>query len=151
MTSIAAQLRTRLDDAPEDFSIILGGPLFQLLRRAHIAGDALELVRRRMVLMALLAWLPLLLLAAMEGNALGGAAAVPFVYDLQVHARNVEASDCLEDRGQDLAERDAGDDAQEHPGAEVALESAQRLARRFGSEDFRLRRHGSVTVSIRKD
>jgi hypothetical protein len=87
MTSIAAQLRTRLDDAPEDFSIILGGPLFQLLRRAHITGDALELVRRRMMLMALLAWLPLLLLAAMEGNALGGAAAVPFVYDLQVHAR----------------------------------------------------------------
>jgi hypothetical protein len=40
-----------------------------------------------MAFLALLAWLPLLLLAALEGNALGGAAAIPFVYDLQAHAR----------------------------------------------------------------
>ena len=32
--------------APEDFSLVLGGPLFQLLRRSHLAGNALELVRR---------------------------------------------------------------------------------------------------------
>jgi len=31
------------DDPPETpigFSLVLGGPLFQLLRRAHLAGDA---------------------------------------------------------------------------------------------------------------
>ena len=32
-----------------DFSLVLGGPLFQLLRRAHMSGDALELMRRRVV------------------------------------------------------------------------------------------------------
>ena len=32
---------------PYDFSVVLGGPLFQLLRRAYLCGDALELLRRR--------------------------------------------------------------------------------------------------------
>ena len=36
-------------DERQDFSLVLGGPLFQLLRRMHVSGDALELVRRRIV------------------------------------------------------------------------------------------------------
>jgi hypothetical protein len=32
---------------PPEFSLVLGGPLFQLLRRAHLAEDALLLVRQR--------------------------------------------------------------------------------------------------------
>ena len=31
---------------PEDFSLVLGGPLIQLLRKAHLEGDALELLHR---------------------------------------------------------------------------------------------------------
>ena len=72
---------------PPDFSLVLGGPLYQLLRRAHISGDALELVRRRAVVLALLAWLPLLVLSALEGRALGESVAVPFLRDLEVHIR----------------------------------------------------------------
>ena len=34
---------------PQDFSLVLGGPLFQLLRRSHLSGNALELVRRRVI------------------------------------------------------------------------------------------------------
>ena len=34
---------------PPDFSLVLGGPLFQLLRRAHLSDDALGLVRLRIV------------------------------------------------------------------------------------------------------
>ena len=49
------------EDAP-DFSLVLGGPLFQLLRRAHLTDDALSLLRQRMLVGALLCWLPLLLL-----------------------------------------------------------------------------------------
>jgi glycogen operon protein len=30
---------------PGDFSLVLGGPLFQLLRRSQLSGDALELMR----------------------------------------------------------------------------------------------------------
>jgi hypothetical protein len=72
---------------PQDFSLVLGGPLFQLLRRAHVTGDALELVRRRTIVVALLAWLPLLVLSALEGHALGGSVAVPFLRDVDVHIR----------------------------------------------------------------
>ena len=72
---------------PADFSLVLGGPLFQLLRRSHLSGDALELVRQRIIVISLLAWLPLLLLSALEGQALGGSAAVPFLLDVEVHVR----------------------------------------------------------------
>ena len=72
---------------PQDFSLVLGGPLFQLLRRTHISGDALELMRRRTIVIALLAWLPLLVLSALEGHALGESVAVPFLRDVDVHVR----------------------------------------------------------------
>jgi hypothetical protein len=71
----------------EDFSIVIGGPLFQALRRAHLTGNALELVRRRIVVFALLAWLPLLALSILDGKAWGDAVAVPFLYDIDAHAR----------------------------------------------------------------
>ena len=70
-----------------DFSLVLGGPLFQLLRRAHLSDDALTMARQRIVVISLLAWLPLLLLAALEGHALGGSVAVPFLLDVEVHVR----------------------------------------------------------------
>jgi hypothetical protein len=73
-------------EAP-DFSLVLGGPLFQLLRRAHLTGDTLELMRRRVFVIPLLAWLPLLVLSALEGQALGGSAAVPFLLDVEAHIR----------------------------------------------------------------
>ena len=72
---------------PQDFSLVLGGPLFQLLRRSHLSGNALELVRRRVIVISLLAWLPLLVLSALEGHALGGNVAVPFLLDVDVHIR----------------------------------------------------------------
>src|SRR5262245_3361857 len=70
-----------------DFSLVLGGPLFQLFRRAHLAGDHLELLRRRIVVVALVAWLPLLLLSVTQGTAVGSAVAVPFLLDIDVHVR----------------------------------------------------------------
>ena len=73
--------------APPDFSLILGGPLYQLLRRAHLSGDALELLRRRVTVAALLTWLPLLVLSIAEGHAWGDSVKVPFLYDVDVHAR----------------------------------------------------------------
>jgi hypothetical protein len=74
-------------DTSTDFSLVLGGPLFQLLRRAHLAGGSLELLRRRVLMISLLAWLPLLVLSALEGQVLGGNATVPFLLDLEVHIK----------------------------------------------------------------
>ena len=73
--------------APPDFSLVLGGPLFQLLRRTHLADDALMMVRQRIIVIALFAWLPLLLLSALEGNLWGDSSGVPFLFDVEVHIR----------------------------------------------------------------
>ena len=70
-----------------DFSLVLGGPLFQLFRRAHLSGDALELTRRRVVIISMFAWLPLLVLSALEGHAAGTKMAVPFLRDVDVQVR----------------------------------------------------------------
>ena len=71
----------------QNFSLVLGGPLYQLFRRAHLADDALLLVRQRIVVISLIAWLPLLLLCALQGHLLGDAVAVPFLLDTEVHVR----------------------------------------------------------------
>jgi hypothetical protein len=80
---------------PPDFSLVLGGPLFQLLRRAHLADDALMMVRQRVIVIALLAWLPLLVLSAMEGKLLGGRVSVPFLLDAEIHIRFLVAMPLL--------------------------------------------------------
>lgn len=72
---------------PPDFSLVHGGPLFQLLLRSHLSDDALELARQRIIVIALLAWLPLLLLSALEGQLIGGSVAVPFLMDVEVHIK----------------------------------------------------------------
>jgi len=72
---------------PYDFSLILGGPLYQLLRRAYLSGEALELLGRRILVISLLAWLPLLVLTVWAGQALWGSATVPFLLDVEVHVR----------------------------------------------------------------
>ena len=72
---------------PPDFSLILGGPLFQLLRRAHLSGDAADLVWRRVIALALITWLPLLVLSIAEKHAWGDSVRVPFLFDVDVHAR----------------------------------------------------------------
>ena len=71
----------------ENFSLVLGGPIYQLFIRARINTDTLGLVKRRVIVISLLTWLPLLLLSVWTGDAAGGASKVPFFYDVDVHAR----------------------------------------------------------------
>lgn len=71
----------------DDFSVVLGGPLYQLVRRAHLSGDALQLLRRRIITASVVTWLPLLILAALSGRAWGNAVTVPFLLDIDAHAR----------------------------------------------------------------
>jgi len=68
-----------------DFSLVLGGPLYQLLRKAHLEGDHLELLPRRMLTLTLIAWLPLLLLTLASSAA--GATRLSFFRDVEVHVR----------------------------------------------------------------
>ena len=72
---------------PTDFSLVLGGPIFQLFRRSHLTGDALQLLHRRLITITLLAWLPLLLLAVLDSQAAGHAGRLSFFHDIEVHIR----------------------------------------------------------------
>jgi len=91
MTASEPKDGSRLVGHTTDFSLVLGGPLFQLLRRAHLSDDALTMARRRVIVIVLLAWLPLLVLSALGGRALGGSVAIPFLLDVEVHIRYLVA------------------------------------------------------------
>lgn len=71
----------------QDFSLVHGGPLFQLLLRAHLSSAGMSLVARRMIVFVLITWVPLLVLAALERNLLATNVAVPFLLDLETHIR----------------------------------------------------------------
>jgi hypothetical protein len=82
----------RLDPAivlkePLDFSLVLGGPLYQLWLGLRASTPGLELLVRRLLAITALAWLPLLVLAAYERIAAGHVVPVRFLYDLDSHAR----------------------------------------------------------------
>jgi hypothetical protein len=71
----------------EDFSLVLGGPLFQLWMGTRLTGGHLELLRRRIIVMVLLTWMPLLLLSIIEGRAWSKTLALPFLFDVEQHLR----------------------------------------------------------------
>jgi hypothetical protein len=62
------------------FSLVLGGPLYQLFLKTRLARPPLELLRRRILAFVLVTWLPPALLAALSGRFASGP--VPFVFDL---------------------------------------------------------------------
>jgi hypothetical protein len=70
----------------QDFSLVLGGPIYQLFRKSHISGDGLEHLYRRLIVITLIAWLPLLILTAAASEA-GGVHRLSFLRDVEVHAR----------------------------------------------------------------
>jgi hypothetical protein len=71
---------------PEDFSLVLGGPLYQLFLRTRMLQPPLDLLKRRLTGIPLFAWLPLLVVSVVEGRAWGGVA-VPFLWDIEAHVR----------------------------------------------------------------
>jgi len=70
-----------------DLSLVQGGLFLQFLRWAHLSGDIRTSVRKPVIVIALFAWLPLLVLSALQGQLLGGSVAVPFLLDVQAHIR----------------------------------------------------------------
>ena len=77
---------TAFFDEPTDFSLVQGGPLFQLLLRTRLVSPSMDLLARRIIVLSAVAWLPLLALSLLSGHALRGVA-VPFLYDLGAHTR----------------------------------------------------------------
>jgi hypothetical protein len=71
----------------KEFSLIKGGLLYRLLVRMRLMRPDLEPLYSRAIIIALLTWLPLLVLSAMQGLALGGSITIPFLYDITVSVR----------------------------------------------------------------
>jgi hypothetical protein len=88
-------MEASLNSKPFAFSLVLGGPLFQLYRRIHLSGNELELLWRRVLSITFFAWLPLLFLSVLDGHALGGGIKIPFLYDVEAHARFLVALPAL--------------------------------------------------------
>ena len=79
----ASETVFKIDD---DFSLALGGPLYQLYLRTRLSTPPLGLVHRRVIVISLVCWLPLLLLSLATGHVFGRDH-VPFLRDVEVHAR----------------------------------------------------------------
>jgi len=70
----------------QDFSLVAGGPLYQLLIRARLEDSSLGHLTKRIIVITLLAWLPLFLLSLLDGKALGSVR-IPFLYDIEMQLR----------------------------------------------------------------
>jgi len=76
-----------VSEEPPDFSLVMGGPIFQMFRRSHLAGDHMELLARRILVITLIAWPPLLLLSALGRHLAGASVQLPFLRDIEAHVR----------------------------------------------------------------
>lgn len=72
---------------PPDFSLMAGGPLYRLLIRLKLLSPPLRWLNRRIVVLPLIAWGPILVLAGIDGRLLPGKEYVPFLYDIEAHVR----------------------------------------------------------------
>ncbi len=71
----------------ENFSITEGGPLHRLLVRIGNAGDERQRVIRRALGVAIITWLPLLVLTLMQGVAYGHHITIPLLRDYALNVR----------------------------------------------------------------
>jgi hypothetical protein len=69
-------------EEPHEFSPVRGGPFYQLLRRTYLSGEGMELWQRRVVVIPMIAWFPLMLLASIRGTGF-----FFFLHDVEVHVR----------------------------------------------------------------
>ncbi len=75
---------------PEDFSLFLGGPVYQLFLRIGLIRPPLDRLKWRLITVLLVAWVPLLVLTLVDGRILGGVK-IPFLHDFEVQVRLLAA------------------------------------------------------------
>jgi len=87
----SSRMREPKPQRPRNFDLVSGGLLYEIWRRTRLSDRELHLVHRRALATATLAWLPLLLLSAVEGRAWGAGGAMTFLRDVEVHVRMLVA------------------------------------------------------------
>jgi len=79
----------------DDFSLVIGGPFYRLLIRSHMIETESHHAYRRAIFFALITWLPLLVLSALQGVAVGRTVRVPFLFDIAANTRFLIAGPLL--------------------------------------------------------
>ena len=75
------------DSTVRNFSIVVGGPVYDFLLRLGVVRFGLPNVFRRIVALIAITWLPLLLLSLNAGLAFGHEVRIPFLYDFSMYGR----------------------------------------------------------------
>lgn len=70
-----------------DFSIVVGGPVYDFLQRIGLIRLAVPNVVRRITAIVIITWLPLLILSIKDGVAIGSRVAVPLLHDYSMYGR----------------------------------------------------------------
>jgi hypothetical protein len=68
------------------FSLVIGGPFYKALRRMKLVEPAPN-VRGRILTILTLTWVPLVILSAFQGAALGGNVKIPVLRDFSIYGR----------------------------------------------------------------
>jgi hypothetical protein len=76
-----------IESAVHEFSIVMGGPIYDFLLSHGLLRFALPNLVRRILVMVALTWLPLLLLSLKDGLAFGHRVTVPFLADFSMYGR----------------------------------------------------------------
>lgn len=71
----------------QTFSLVVGGPFFRLLCLTRLCDQDFNFLKKRILVLSLLVWLPLLLFSVIDGQAIGSDVNVPFLYDFEAHLR----------------------------------------------------------------
>jgi hypothetical protein len=80
-------MTTTTEGEYRELALTQGGPTYQIEKRVGLIRKNSPLIVRRALLSICITWLPLLILAALQGNAMGHHVAVTFLGDFAVHSR----------------------------------------------------------------
>jgi hypothetical protein len=87
--------RQAAESVAGNFSIVVGGPVYDLLLRFRLVRENLPNMARRILAVVALTWVPLLLLSLKDGVALGHQVRIPFLYDVSMYGRFLLAAPLL--------------------------------------------------------
>jgi len=80
-------LRDEARAAVHDFSIVLGGPVYDFLQRIGLVKLGLPNNLRRIVTVVVITWVPLLLLSIKDGLVIGHSVQIPLLLDYSTYGR----------------------------------------------------------------
>jgi hypothetical protein len=88
---VAKSANATAEGAEGTFSLVAGGALFRIWRRLGLVDAGMSRAGPRALVMALVAWVPLLVIAFLEGRATANDVFLPFLGDVETHAKLLAA------------------------------------------------------------